>query len=86
MTATDDAAAFGQSLTATHVECAERKEKRNRQQEGSLGDAETVNLTKLSDDDLARLEDIFGSLAGRGDDDAPDQGGEGEAGTPTHRP
>jgi hypothetical protein len=45
------------------------------------GPIQTVDLTKLSDDDLARLEDIFGPLAGPGDDDAPDQGGEGEAGT-----
>jgi phage terminase small subunit len=43
------------------------------------GPIQTVDLTKLSDDDLARLEDIFGPLAGPGDDDAPDQVGEGEA-------
>ncbi|RWP68202.1 MAG: hypothetical protein EOR07_07615 [Mesorhizobium sp.] len=43
------------------------------------GPIQTVDLTKLSGDDLARLEDIFGPLAGPGDDDAPDQGGEGEA-------
>lgn len=36
-----------------------------------------IDLTKLSGDDLARLEDIFGPLAGPGDDDAPDQAGEG---------
>ncbi|MER8959318.1 hypothetical protein [Mesorhizobium sp. M0701] len=45
------------------------------------GPIQTVDLSKLSGDDLARLEDIFGPLAGPGDDDAPDQGGEGEAGT-----
>jgi hypothetical protein len=45
------------------------------------GPIQTVDLTKLSDDDLARLEDIFGPLAGPGDDDAPDPSGEGEAGT-----
>lgn len=44
------------------------------------GPIPTVDLTKLSGDDLARLEAIFGPLAGSGDDDAPDQGGEGEAG------
>ncbi|MBZ9922228.1 hypothetical protein LB579_31610 [Mesorhizobium sp. BR1-1-7] len=44
------------------------------------GPIQTVDLSKLSGDDLARLEDIFGPLAGPGDDDAPDQGGEGEAG------
>ncbi|TIN80716.1 hypothetical protein [Mesorhizobium sp.] len=43
------------------------------------GPIQTVDLSKLSGDDLARLEDIFGPLAGPGDDDAPDQGGEGEA-------
>lgn len=38
-----------------------------------------VDLTKLSGDELAQLESIFGPLAGSGDDDAPDQSGEGEA-------
>lgn len=38
-----------------------------------------VDLTKLSGDELDQLESIFGPLAGPGDDDAPDQGGEGEA-------
>ncbi|MER8925799.1 hypothetical protein [Mesorhizobium sp. M0859] len=45
------------------------------------GPIQTVDLTKLSGDDLTRLEDIFGPLAGPSDDDAPDQGGEGQAGT-----
>lgn len=44
------------------------------------GPIQTVDLTKLSGDELAQLESIFGPLAGSGDDDAPDQGGEGEAG------
>ncbi|MDR7035261.1 hypothetical protein [Mesorhizobium sp. BE184] len=43
------------------------------------GPIQTVDLTRLSGDELAQLEDIFGPLAGPGDDDAPDQGGEGEA-------
>ncbi|RWM10984.1 MAG: hypothetical protein E5X53_33875 [Mesorhizobium sp.] len=33
------------------------------------GPIQTVDLTKLSGDDLARLDDIFGPLAGPGDDD-----------------
>lgn len=41
------------------------------------GPIQTVDLTKLSGDELAQLEHIFGPLAGSGDDDAPDQGGEG---------
>lgn len=41
------------------------------------GPIQTVDLTKLSGDELAQLEAIFGPLAGSGDDDAPDQGGEG---------
>jgi phage I-like protein len=45
------------------------------------GPIQTVDLTKLSGDELAQLEAIFGPLAGSGDDDAPDQGGEGEAGS-----
>lgn len=44
------------------------------------GPIQTVDLTKLSGDELAQLEAIFGPLAGPGDDDAPDQAGEGEAG------
>lgn len=43
------------------------------------GPIQTVDLTKLNGDELAQLESIFGPLAGPGDDDAPDQGGEGEA-------
>ncbi|MER8382272.1 hypothetical protein NKJ70_16905 [Mesorhizobium sp. M0092] len=43
------------------------------------GPIQTVELTKLSGDDFARLESIFGPLAGPGDDHAPNQGGEGEA-------
>lgn len=43
------------------------------------GPIQTVDLTKLSGDELAQLENIFGPLAGSGDDDAPDQGGEGAA-------
>lgn len=44
------------------------------------GPIQTVDLTKLSGDELAQLENIFGPLAGSGDDDAPDQAGEGAAG------
>lgn len=44
------------------------------------GPIQSVDLTKLSGDELAQLENIFGPLAGSGDDDAPDQAGEGEAG------
>lgn len=36
------------------------------------GPIQTVDLTKLSGDELAQLESIFGPLAGSGDDDAPD--------------
>lgn len=43
------------------------------------GPIQTVDLTKLSGDELAQLESIFGPLAGPSDDDAPDTGGEGEA-------
>lgn len=42
------------------------------------GPIQHVDLTKLSGDELAQLESIFGPLAGSGDDDAPDPGGEGE--------
>ncbi|MCB1471119.1 MAG: hypothetical protein KDK08_29030 [Rhizobiaceae bacterium] len=42
------------------------------------GPIQTVDLTKLSGDELAQLEHIVGPLAGSGDDDAPDQSGEGE--------
>jgi hypothetical protein len=41
------------------------------------GPIPTVDLTRLSGDQLDQLEAIFGPLAGSGDDDAPDQGGEG---------
>lgn len=41
------------------------------------GPIQTVDLTKLSGDELAQLESIFGPLAGSCDDDAPDQAGEG---------
>lgn len=42
------------------------------------GPIPTVDLTNVSDDDLNRLEAIFGPLAGSaGDDDGEDQGGEG---------
>jgi hypothetical protein len=41
------------------------------------GPIQHVDLTKLSGDELAQLETIFGPLAGSGDDDAPDQTGEG---------
>lgn len=41
---------------------------------------QTVDLTNVSTDDLNRLEALFGPLAGGpSDDDAGDQGGEGEA-------
>lgn len=43
------------------------------------GPIQTVDLTKLSGDELAQLESIFGPLAGSGDDDATDPRGEGEA-------
>ena len=45
------------------------------------GPVQTVDLTKLSGDELAQLEAIFGPLAGSGDDDAVDPRGEGEAGS-----
>lgn len=41
------------------------------------GPIQTVDLTKLSGDELAQLESIFGPLAGPGDDDAIDPSGEG---------
>jgi hypothetical protein len=41
------------------------------------GPIPTVDLTKLSGDELAQLESIFGPLAGSGDDDAADPAGEG---------
>ncbi|MFC5385176.1 terminase small subunit [Aquamicrobium segne] len=40
------------------------------------GPIQTVDLTKLSGDELAQLESIFGALAGPRDDDAPDTSGE----------
>jgi hypothetical protein len=43
------------------------------------GPIQTVDLTKLSGDELAQLENIFGPLAGSGDDDALDPSGEGAA-------
>lgn len=44
------------------------------------GPIQTVDLSNASDDDLARLEAIFGPLAGAaGGDDEGDTGGEGEA-------
>lgn len=43
------------------------------------GPIQTVDLTNMSDDDLNRLEALFGPLAGgAGGDDEADQGGEGE--------
>lgn len=44
-----------------------------------VGPIQTVDPTKLSGDELDRLERIFGPLAGFGDDDAPGQAGEGAA-------
>lgn len=44
------------------------------------GPIQTVDLTKLSGDELDQLESIFGPLAGSGDDDASDPRGEGEEG------
>lgn len=45
------------------------------------GPIQTVDLTKLSGDELAQLEAIFGPLAGAAGDDAEDDpAGEGEAG------
>lgn len=43
------------------------------------GPIQTVDLTKLSLDDLDKLESIFGPLAGSSDDAAADPGGEGKA-------
>lgn len=43
------------------------------------GPIPTVDLTNLTDDQLATLEGIFGPLALTGDDDDGDQAGEGEA-------
>lgn len=44
------------------------------------GPIKTVDLTNMSDDDLNRLEAIFGPLAGgAGSDAEPDQGGESAA-------
>jgi len=44
------------------------------------GPIQHVDLTKMSDDDLDRLEAIFGPLAGAAsDDDGEDQSGEGSA-------
>lgn len=42
------------------------------------GPIQFVDLTRLTGDQLDQLESIFGPLAGSGDDDAPDQTGEGE--------
>jgi hypothetical protein len=44
------------------------------------GPIQTVDLTKLSGDELDQLESIFGPLAGSVGDDASDPSGEGEAG------
>ncbi|WP_260854985.1 hypothetical protein [Mesorhizobium amorphae] len=45
------------------------------------GPIQSVDLTKLSGDELAQLEAIFGPLAGAAGDDAEDDPtGEGEAG------
>ncbi|MBD9372779.1 hypothetical protein IB238_09120 [Rhizobium sp. ARZ01] len=44
------------------------------------GPIQTVDLTNVSDDQLAALEAIFGPLARSGGDDESDPGGEGEAG------
>ncbi|NTJ00339.1 hypothetical protein G6L07_08375 [Agrobacterium rhizogenes] len=41
------------------------------------GPIQTVDLTHASEEQLNALEAIFGPLAGSGDDDASDQGGEG---------
>lgn len=43
------------------------------------GPIQTMDLTNLSDDQLASLETIFGPLAGTGGDDEADPSGEGEA-------
>lgn len=42
------------------------------------GPIQTVDLTNVSDDQLAALEAIFGPLAIAGGDDEGDQSGEGE--------
>lgn len=44
------------------------------------GPIQSVDLTKLSGDQLDQLESIFGPLAGPGDDDPSDPGGEAAAG------
>jgi len=43
------------------------------------GPIEHVDLSKVSDDDLARLKSIFAPLATGADDAGPDHGGGGEA-------
>lgn len=42
------------------------------------GPIAVADLSKLSNDQLATLEAVFGPLAGSGDDDGSDPGGEGE--------
>lgn len=44
------------------------------------GPIQSVDLTKLSGDQLDQLESIFGPLAGPGDDDPSDPGGEAAEG------
>ncbi|NTJ67286.1 hypothetical protein G6M50_04865 [Agrobacterium rhizogenes] len=39
----------------------------------------TIDLTNATDEQLAILESLFGPLAGSGDDDSSNPGGEGEA-------
>jgi hypothetical protein len=43
------------------------------------GPIQTVDLTHASEEQLNALEAVFGPLAGSGDDDEGDTGGEGEA-------
>lgn len=45
------------------------------------GPIQSVDLTHMSEADIDRLESIFGPLAGSGDDDEIDPGGEGETGS-----
>ncbi len=46
----------------------------------NAGPMRAVGLAKLSGDELAQLDIVFGPRARSGDDDAPDQGGEGAKG------
>ena len=47
------------------------------------GPISTVDLTKATDEQLAALEALFGSLAGPGENDIGDQGGKDQTGAAT---